>query len=467
MFAASRNLTTSVRVALAVTIVLAVGATAMVALGRAAISNRLADDIDRTLTRETSAFAAAITSTGGTEEIIASARAFLGSRSSAGSASTPILLLRVADGRVVSNAAPALETAPGNRALLRPPTSRRGFVTLRFQKEPYRVAVVPVRDTAGKTVAVLEAALSLAPSRRLAAQVAWTLAAIGALVVAAGAAISAGVARASLAPLHAAARTVDRIGRTSLSERVHYGGPPDDVGLMVGAVNDMLDRLDSAFGEQRRFAADASHELRTPLTVVRGHLDVMGRAGGLSREQEDTLALVDDELKRMSRLVEDLLALARLEAGPAHRPVQLEVGPLVDTALARAKALGDRSWSIDCQTGVRAVADPDMLGQALLNLLANAIAHTAPGGSIALSYYTEGDRAVIRVADDGPGVPPEDRQRIFERFYRSGGPRATSGGGSGLGLAITKRLLELLGGSIRVEEAPGGGAVFVAELPRP
>ncbi|MFA5843864.1 MAG: HAMP domain-containing sensor histidine kinase [Coriobacteriia bacterium] len=467
MSAARLSFSTSVRVALAVTTVLAAGAISMVTIGRVAISNRLADDIDRTLTRETAAFAAGVASTDGTEGLIASARTFLGSRSSAGSASTPILLLRVADGRLVSNAALALETAPGNRTLLRPATSRRGFVTLIFQKEPYRVAVVPVRDTAGKTVAVLEAALSLAPSRRLAAQVAWTLAVVGALVVAAGAALSAGVARTSLAPLHAAARTVDRIGQTSLSERVRYVGPPDDVGLMVGAVNDMLDRLDSAFDEQRRFVADASHELRTPLTVVRGHLDVMSHAGGLTHEQEETLALVDDELRRMSRLVEDLLALARLDAGQPRKPVPLEVGPLVDTALARAKALGDRSWSIDCERGVRALADPDMLGQALLNLLANAVAHTSPGGSISLAYGSEGDRAVIRVADDGPGVPPQDRQRIFERFYRAAGPRPASGGGSGLGLAITKRLLELLGGEIRVEEAPNGGAVFVVRLRTP
>jgi two-component system OmpR family sensor kinase len=228
----------------------------------------------------------------------------------------------------------------------------------------------------------------------------------------------------------------------------------------------MLDRLEAAFGEQRRFTADASHELRTPLAVVSGHVDMlrdvrMGRA-----ERAEELALISDEVARMGRLVDDLLALARLEsAAPgAHQP--LDVSSLLEEAAARGRGLGTRVMTVTASPGLWVSGNPDQLMQALLNLVSNAVTHTADGGAITLAAQPRGDRVRITVTDAGPGIRRDDLPRVFDRFYRVQGPRGESSGGSGLGLAITRRLVELHGGTITVANRPHTGAVFTIDLRR-
>lgn len=274
------------------------------------------------------------------------------------------------------------------------------------------------------------------------------------------------MARASLGPLHQVASTTRAITQSSLSQRVSYSGPKDDVGLMVAALNDMLDRLESAFSEQKHFTADASHELRTPLTIIRGHLEVMGMEGDLTPPQQESLVLVMDELERMSRLVEDLLALARLDAGATRPFVPLDLGDLAEEAVARARGLAPREFTLVRVTPTPVRGDRDMLLQALLNLLSNAVNATTTGGSIEVRCETEGEIARVQVRDDGPGIPHSDLPRVFDRFYRARSARGgREGGGSGLGLTITARLALRHGGTLTAANHPAGGAVFTLQLP--
>jgi signal transduction histidine kinase len=447
---------------------LAVGVGALIALADIIVLNRLQADIDATLLREADAYAAAVGSKDAspTVSLLDSSRDYLAARGHRPSSFAPLLLVKFADGRIVSNSEVALEQAPGNAAALDIAKATREFGSVTYGGQTYRTATVPVIGPDGKVQAIFQAAVSQDQVVQIAQQVGWTLVLVGVAIVFAGAGLSALIARGALAPLHEVAHTAQTIGTRSLSQRVEYKGPNDDVGRMVTAFNGMLDRLETAFGEQRRFVADASHELRTPLTIVRGHLDVLAAApdGDLTEEQHETLDLVADELSRMSRLVEDLLALARLESG--QRPYQnVDVCMLAHTALEKATTLGDRRFGYRGWTCAWVRGDPDQLSQALLNLLSNAVSHTSPGGEV-LVTCTQRDRTiVIDVADDGPGIRTEDLPRVFDRFYRSGGPRPSDTGGSGLGLAITKRLVELHGGTVGVANREFAGAVFSITLP--
>lgn len=469
MSAWRRRLTTSTRVALAVMTVLVVGVVALSLLAYFGVSGRLAADTDNSLAREADAYAAAIASAGHARtgaDLETASRDYLVARTGAEIDSRPILLVRFPSGKVISNSGVALETAPGNAALLAPATASHRFVTLAFEGKSYRTAVVPVTDPAGGVVAVFEAALSTAPERQIASQLAWTLLAGGVAVVLLGAVLSAVLARGSLRPLREAAATTAEVTSSSLERRVAYDGPDDEVGCMVRALNEMLDRLEQAFGEQRRFVADASHELRTPLAVIRGNTELLSRGDLSGADRAEAFAIVFAEVDRMNRLVDDLLALARLDAAAGRTPRQhVELATLAFEATARARAFSPREFAADAPEPVWVEADPDALMQALLNLLRNAAAHSGESGPVTVSARRDGDAAVLEVADTGPGIPEGDLGRIFDRFYRAQGRRAAETGGSGLGLAITKRLVELHGGKISARNAEGGGAVFRIELP--
>ena len=459
------------RVALAVTLALAAGVGALIALAYGIVNNDLAANVDQQLLHEADAYAAAVGSKQADRQLaglLESSRAYLSARGRRPSSYAPILLVKFADGRVVSNSEIAIEQASGSAAALDFSKPARAFGTVPFEGDVYRTATVPVFDARGKVIAVFQAALSVRPQNQIAMQVGYALVLTGLAIVLVGGSLSAFVARASLAPLHDVARTAEAIGQRSLSRRVEYAGPNDDVGRMVSAFNGMLGRLESAFGEQRRFVADASHELRTPLTIVRGHLDVLAASAGseLSGEQRETLELVSDELARMSRLVEDLLALARLETGQPRREHQLvEVCSLARDALDKARPLGERRFEHSGDSLLWVLGDEDQLLQALLNLLSNAVAHTQPDGHVRSTCGRTGSAIVVEIADDGPGIPPDDIPRVFDRFYRSRGPRPADTGGSGLGLAITRRLVELHGGTVSAANRPQGGAVFTVTLP--
>jgi two-component system OmpR family sensor kinase len=461
------RLSTSARVALAVTVVLALGVTALSGISYFSVRQRLRTDLDRSLQRETEAFAAAIrrdTAEPGFD-LRTAARSYLETASVTPSVARPILLLRLPAGRVISNSDALLERVAVNRAALETTGAARAFIEFDYGTETYRAAVVPVTDARGAAIGVFEAALPLGPSRELLAQLLRILAVASTLVVLLGALFSAMAARASLSPLRSAAATAGLISQARLAERIPYNGPSDEVGSLVAAVNAMLDRLEAAFREQRRFLADASHELRTPLAIVSGHVEIVDREDLSAEERAEELALVADEVARMGRLVDDMLALARLEA-TAARPFQpLEVATLLQEAAGRGRGLGDRRFVVDASAGLWIYGEPDQLMQALLNLLNNAVAHTQDGSTIALSAIGTKETVGMSVADEGRGIRPEDLDRVFDRFFRASGTRG-AGGGSGLGLAIVSRLVEMHGGVVEAANRPGGGAVFTITLPR-
>lgn len=462
----TRRLSAGTRVALAVTGSIAVGVALVAALGYIVLDRQLGADLDRTLLRESEAFAAALGATAGSGagDLPETSRKYLEARS-AGESSGAMLLVRFPDGRVLSNSGVPFEDAPANRRNLAPDTSVRSFDTFKVGDRSFRVATVPLRDS-DNVVAVFQAALPTRTHNTLTGDLARALIVAGLLVTLLGALLSRFVARRSLRPLHEAARTAGAVTQSSLWERVSYDGPRDDVGIMVAALNSMLDRLETGFWEQRRFLADASHELRTPLTIVRGHLDVMRETSHATAEQEETLDLVMSELDRMTQLVSDLLALARLEAGPTRVHELLDLSELVDEAVVKAQGLGRRLMSLDADESLLVKGDHDMLLQALLNLLDNAVDHTAEGGRITVSCTSENGSALVTVTDDGPGIPQAELERVFDRFYRSGAKRPAEGTGSGLGLAIAARLIAVHRGSLTAGNAPDGGAVFTLRLPR-
>jgi signal transduction histidine kinase len=451
-----------------VTVVLMVGVTALSAISYFSVRQRLRADMDRTLLRETEAFATAMRAAGTAGpgyDLRATARSYLETRSVDYTVSHPVLLVRLATGRVLSNSAALIDRAPENIRALDPVAAQRGFLDFTYAGEAYRAAVVPVLDASGTVLATFEAALPLGPSEDLANQVLRILAIASTVVVLAGALVSLYAARASLSRLRHAAATADRVTQARLAERVAYEGPDDEVGSLVSAVNAMLDRLESAFREQRRFLADASHELRTPLAIVSGHLEILARDELVPEERVEELAIVSDEVSRMGRLVDDMLALARLEA-EAARPFQpLEVRSLLAEAAGRGRGLGYRRFVVDAVEGLWVYGEPDQLMQALLNFLKNAVAHSPDGSTITLRAVLEGRDVSISVEDAGPGMRPDELSRVFDRFFRAHGSRAT-GGGSGLGLAIVKRLVELHGGSVTAANRPTGGAVFTIRLPK-
>jgi signal transduction histidine kinase len=275
------------------------------------------------------------------------------------------------------------------------------------------------------------------------------------------------LAGAALRPINRITQTAQAIGEArDFGRRVAYSGPPDEVGRLATTFNAMLARLQEAYQAQRRFVADASHELRTPLTTIRGNLGLLQREPPIS--EADRVAVLADlvaESERMSRLVGDLLTLARADAGRPLRHEAVPVAPLL-ADIARRLAASHPGRPIHYAGGqdVAVVGDPDALMQVLLILLDNALKFTPPDGDIRVTTTASAGHVAIAVQDTGPGISPEALPHIFERFYQ--GDTARAGTGTGLGLAIAKALVEALHGTISVESEAGRGSTFVVTLPR-
>lgn len=266
-------------------------------------------------------------------------------------------------------------------------------------------------------------------------------------------------------PLEDMATAARQITRADdLSRRVPYANRPDEIGDLARAFNQTLERLERLFRTQQRLLADVSHELRTPLTTIRGNLDLMRRMG---ETDPQSLAAVQVEIERMTRLVGDLLLLARADSGglPLERkPVELDyilfdvyrqvriLEPPVQielTAVDQATVLGDA----------------DRLKQLLLNLVENAVKYTPPGGEVTLSLSKKEGWVYFEVSDTGIGIPPENLPHVFDRFYRVDKARTRAQGGSGLGLSIAKWVAQAHGGAIRVSSQVGEGTTFSVTLP--
>ena len=231
---------------------------------------------------------------------------------------------------------------------------------------------------------------------------------------------------------------------------------------VADAFNHMLDRLEDAFARQRRFVSDASHELRSPLTAIRGQLEVLARSEAPdAAEVRRVEALALAEMGRVERLVEDLLALARLDEGVGPAPRELAA----DSFLRELITATDERVEIGALAAGTLRADPDLIAQVLRNLIENARRHAGPSGQVSASSAAVQGGLRVDVDDDGPGVSPAERERVFDRFHRSEAARERAAGGSGLGLGIARSILASHDGRIWIEGSPLGGARVSFELP--
>jgi two-component system, OmpR family, sensor kinase len=330
-----------------------------------------------------------------------------------------------------------------------------------------RVISVPLVAN-GHRVGLLQAALSLAivdQTRRELINI--LIGAAASAMLLAGLASWFGIGRA-LAPLDTVTETALQISQADdLSRRIPYSGKPnDEVGKLITAFNETLERLERLFASQQRFLADVSHELRTPLTVIKGNADLMQR---MKQVDDESLDSIREEADRLTRLVGDLLLEAQAESGKLplnFAPFELDTLLLDVYKEMRILAHGRVSIKVTDIDQVQVNGDRDRLKQVLVNLVSNAIKYTPEGGEIYLSLGRVSDQARLVVRDTGPGIPTEDLPHIFERFYRAEKSRSRSKiGGFGLGLSIAYWIITHHGGRIEVDSAEGKGSTFCIWLP--
>ena len=214
----------------------------------------------------------------------------------------------------------------------------------------------------------------------------------------------------------------------------------------------MLERLERAFARQRDFVSDASHELRTPLAVLRAQVELLDRESDPRRRHHGSVTLLR-RLDELDRLVDDMLTLASAEAGRLVQPRPIDLSDFFEDVRRDLPLFGERDFHLEPLAGTLE-ADPDRLTQVLRNLVRNAVAHTKPGGRVAVIARARDGRITIAVSDDGPGIPREQLERVFERFHRVDEARARERGGTGLGLAIARAIVEAHGGRIWAESRP-------------
>ncbi len=317
------------------------------------------------------------------------------------------------------------------------------------------------------TIGVGEPLASVASAQRGVAQ-AFILAAFLALLGALAGAYLIGT-RVSR-PLRRMAAVAARVDAGDLHPRIHDpDGQSEEVRVLADAFNHMLDRLTDAFAGQRAFVADASHELRTPLTVIRGQLEVLAAQQSPSgAEVRRVERLVQAELARITRLVDDLLLLAKAEQTQFLRIEPIELAGFVQELWDGMSLLANRRFELGPVPPGTLRADPDRLAQALRNLIGNAIEHTAAEEGLVRMLVEPAGSGHVRfvVEDDGPGIPMAQRERIFDRFHRTDSARDRASGGAGLGLAIVRAIVDAHGGRVSAGRSSEGGARIEIELPR-
>jgi two-component system OmpR family sensor kinase len=346
------------------------------------------------------------------------------------------------------------------------------FETLHdFGQEPTRLVTVPVR-VAGSLRGVQVAGSLDDVSNVLKAAAGLFAIMSGVLLVSVGAAgaLLTGRVFGAIDDVVAKAR---RIGQQDLGQRLPHPGTQDEIGRLVDTLNEMLARIERGVDVQRRFTADASHELRSPLSRLRTELELALRRPREPQAYVETLQSGLEEVERLSLLVEELLALARLDAGQERgRTERVLLNALADEAVRRMEPIArarEVRLEVDAPAPVHAKAAPGLISLVLDNLLDNAVKFSPVGGRVTLQLEADAgaDCAVLQVRDHGPGIRSDELLRVFERFYRGPSARAGSTPGMGLGLALAQAIVNGHGGSIVAANAPGGGAVFEVRLPAP
>jgi signal transduction histidine kinase len=373
-------------------------------------------------------------------------------------------LLAISEGRVIARGPePPRLALEADRARLRAwaATRRLTYGTIHTSAGDVRYVAVPVTLTgaSGRSVDVFVVARFVAAEYveiDRTTRVATTIGG-GALLVAMGLAWL--LAGRVLAPVRDLASTARGITETDLTRRLEVRGD-DELARLARVFNDMLDRLSSAFGSQRQFMDDAGHELRTPITVIRGHLELLGDDPD---ERAQVRSIIIDELDRMSRMVDDLLLLARARRPDFLHTGEVDVAELTADVRRKAASLGDRSWEHDGLATVTVVGDRQRLTQAWMQLAQNAVQHTGSGDRIGIGSTVHDDEVELWVDDDGPGVAPERTEEIFTGFSRADGDRGN--GGHGLGLPIVRAIARAHGGDVAVTTSALGGARLTITLP--
>ena len=275
--------------------------------------------------------------------------------------------------------------------------------------------------------------------------------------------------RRSLQPVDEITRRAEGITSTNLSERLPVIRTGDELERLSISLNRMIERLDQAFQHINRFSADASHELRTPLTILQLELESIAESQPLNSVQTDQIGSALEETHRMSHIVENLLAISRLDAGEVKMDkTQLNLGQLATSTVEQMRLLADEKGILfrsNVAANIYVEGDRSRLQQVVVNLIANAIKYTPEAGEVAVSVGQDDGAAVLEVSDNGVGIPPHALPHVFERFYRADKARSRNSGGAGLGLAIVKAICTAHGAEIKVSSQEGQGSRFTVILP--
>lgn len=348
----------------------------------------------------------------------------------------------------------------GETGLLRAPD---GLATVSGKETgALRVLSAPIGSAAG--LGTFRVADPLRPVDDAESGLDRAVALVGILALLVSVAVALAIATVMTRRLRAMARVAAAVGEDDLTTRIGGLHRGDEIGVLADAFDRMLDRLERAFARQREFVSDASHELRTPLTVLRGQVELLD--GEADADQRDrTIATILRELDAMNRLVDEMLTLAASESTHLVRPQRIEVADFVQDLRRDLPLLGNRDYTVSGTSGGTLEADPDRLHQVLRNLVRNAVNATHPGDPIALTLNARDDALEFSVSDSGPGIPPEQLKRVFDRFHRVDAARARGDGGTGLGLAIAQAIVQAHGGWIRAESPTTGGTTIRFSMP--
>jgi len=356
-----------------------------------------------------------------------------------------------------NTSASALDPSPGLLARWSAVTRPTGG-DAQLGSGPARYLAIPVHTVGHPSHGVFVAAVLTSADQASIARVTQIQLEVGGISLLLGLALAWLAAGRVLRPIRDTTDLARRITDTDLSERIPVRGR-NEISELAATFNRMLDRLEAALTTQRRFLADAGHELRTPITIIQGNLDTITATGP---DDEQTLAIAADELTRMARLVDELTLLAASERPDFLNPQPTDLELLTESLAAKARALDSRPWTLTTMARGHAVFDAQRITQAVMQLAANAVAHTPPGTAVEIGSAIVAGAIEFTVADDGPGIPAAMRTRIFERFARLDARRTS---GTGLGLSIVAAIATAHGGSITLEERRGGGAVFRISIP--
>ena len=278
------------------------------------------------------------------------------------------------------------------------------------------------------------------------------------------------VARHGIRPVEQMATTARHISSTNLRERILPDGYPSELATLAGTFNQMLDRLEESFERISRFSADIAHDLRTPVNNIRGEAEVALARARTSGEYRDVIESCLEEAVRLSDLIGDLLFLARAESPLSHlRRERVDVGEVLGQVREYYDALATEGGVLLITTVIAepliAELDRTLLQRAIGNLVTNALAHTPPGGIVALNAGGDSSTMHIMVSDTGVGIPAEALPKVFDRFFRVDSARSHDAGGTGLGLAIVKSIVQLHGGNVEIVSQPGQGTRVTLQMP--